>query len=304
MAMQSLGGQLVVLRAGGYSSRTHVFTPPTAALLTAHAAAAPTVTARFEVTYTGFSDEAKAAFQAAVDVWSVTLTTGVPIRVDAHFTPLDPGTLGSAGPETVLRDFPLAPRAQTWYPSALANKLSGTDLSPNAPHINANFNSDFSNWYLGLDGETPADQYDLMSVVLHELGHGLGFVGSANVKEGVGSLGLEGIPIIYDHFVENANGERILDASLFPNPSTELAGQLQSSQLFFNGARAAAANGHTRVRLYAPITWEGGSSFSHFNEDTFPAGNSNSLMTPQIGMAEAIHFPGRVGTALLRDLGW
>jgi hypothetical protein len=304
MAMQSLGGQLVVLRAGGYSSRTHVFAPPAAALLTAHAAAAPAVTARFEVTYTGFSDEAKAAFQAAVDVWSVTLTSGVPIRVDAHFTPLDPGVLGSAGPEAIFRDFTSAPRAQTWYPGALANKLSGTDLSAGSPHITANFNSDFSNWYLGIDGATPADRYDLMSVVLHELGHGLGFVGSANVGQGVGSVGLEGLPLIYDHFIENNHGEQILNASLFPSPSAELAGQLQSSQLFFNGARAVAANGNTPVRIYAPITWEGGSSFSHLNEVTFPAGNSNSLMTPQIGMAEAIHFPGRVGTAVLRDLGW
>ena len=303
--MESLGRQLVVLRAGGYSARTHVFAPPAAALLTAKAAAAPQVTARFEVTYDGFTDEAKAAFQAAVDVWSVTLTSTVPIRVEAHFTPLEQGVLGSAGPEAVFKDFASAPQAGTWYASALANKLSGSDLSPGSPHITANFNSDFSNWYFGIDGNTPADRYDLMSVVLHELGHGLGFIGSANVNaSGEGSMGLSGFPIIYDRFVENAHGEKILDASLFPSPSVALAGQLQSAQLFFNGVHVRASNGNNSVRIYAPITWESGSSFSHLNEGTFPAGDANSLMTPQIGMAEAIHFPGPIGKGILLDLGW
>ena len=65
---------------------------------------------KFDVTYHGFSDEAKTAFQAAVDVWSVTLTSSDTIRVDAHWTPLDdPRVLGSAGPESFLRDFSTVP---------------------------------------------------------------------------------------------------------------------------------------------------------------------------------------------------
>ncbi len=204
--------------------------------------------------YTGFSDAAKAAFQAAVDVWSVSLSSSVPIRVDAHFTPLDPGVLGSAGPETVFRDFASAPRAATWYPSALANKLNGADLSPGSPHITANFNSDFDNWYLGLDGETPVDRYDFMSVVLHELGHGLGFVGSANVDaQGEGSLDLAGFPIIFDHFVENAHGERLLDAALFPNPSTALAGRRREGSTQKHGKNGFTLPGRSKLKFVWPL---------------------------------------------------
>ena len=179
--MDTFSRRVVVLRAGGYSAETKVFPPPIATLLSAGVAAPEVVTAKFEVTYNGFSPEAKSAFQAAVNVWAVSLTSSVPIKVSANWTPLGAGILGQAGPETFLRDFGGAPRPSTWYPIALANKLAGSDLRPGQPDITAEFNSTFGNWYYGTDADTPADQYDLMSVVLHEIGHGLGFVGSMEV---------------------------------------------------------------------------------------------------------------------------
>jgi hypothetical protein len=39
----------------------------------------------FIVTYTGFTAEAEAAFQFAVDIWSNNIESSVPIRVDANF---------------------------------------------------------------------------------------------------------------------------------------------------------------------------------------------------------------------------
>lgn len=296
--------EFVVLRAGGYTANTQVFGPPGAALLTAHAAGAPPVTATFDVTYQGFSQAAEDAFQAAVDVWAVTLTTAVTIRVDARWTGLDPQVLGNARPGNIVKNFSAAPQTDTYYPIALANKIQGSDLSATTPHIVANFNSNFTNWYLGVDGLTPNNKYDLMSVVLHEIGHGLGFTGSMKVQTGKGVWGFGGSPMIWDHFIVNSHGEKLLDTSLFPNNSVELAAQLQSNQLFFNGSSALTANANTPVRIYAPAVWEGGSSFSHLDEVTFPAGNLNSLMTPQIGMAEVIHSPGPLGVGILRDLGW
>ncbi len=302
----NIRGELVIVRAGLYRPGTRINTPQPAALLTARAAGAPAVTAQFNVTYHGFSNAAKKAFQAAVDVWSVTLTTSVPIRVDAYWTPLGPGILGSAGPEAFYRDFSGAPQAGTWYPVALANKLQGSDLTPGNPHITVNFNSNYPNWYLGIDGATPPNQYDLMSVILHELGHGLGFIGSMSVRnDGLGEWGLKtGFPIIYDRFAVNARGERLLDTSLFPNPSIALAGELQSNQLFLDGPQAQASNGGIPVRIYAPVIWDTGSSFSHLDEVTYPSGNANSLMTPQIAPGESIHSPGPVGIGVFRDLGW
>jgi len=179
-------------------------------------------------------------------------------------------------------------------------------LSPENTHFTANFNSLLGNWYFGTDGKTPPDQYDLMSVVLHTLGHGLGFIGSMTVSaDGEGSWGWRNsCSMIYDRFIVNGHDQELLDTFLFPNPSGALAGQLQSDQLFFDGPRARAANGDKPVRIYAPIGWDPGSSCAHLNEETFPRGDPNSLMTPQIGMGEAIHNPGPVALAVLEDLGW
>src|SRR4029079_7764181 len=88
------------------------------------------------------------AFQYAASIWGATLDSTVPILIRAQFTAMGGGILGSAGPASVIRDFPNAPLPGTWYHVALANKLAGVDLLPATDDINANFSSTFD-FYLG-----------------------------------------------------------------------------------------------------------------------------------------------------------
>lgn len=55
-------------------------------------------------------------------------------------------------------------------------------------------------------------------------------------------------------------------------------------------------------KIYAPTTFNGGSSISHLDELTFN-GTPNALMTPQIAAQERIRNPG-IGTDILNNLGW
>lgn len=263
-------------------------------------------TANIEVTYIGFSAEAQAAFQFAVDIWSTVITSPATIRVTARWTPLDPGVLGSAGASSLIRDFSGAPVPGTWYPISLAEKLAGGDLnSVDSADITARFNSTQSGWYFGTDGNPPSGQFDMVTVVLHELGHGLGFFGSMNVASGMGSWGAgTGFPFIFDRFAENGANQQLINTTIFPNPSAALASQLTGNNIFFDGPRATAENGGTPPKLYAPSTWNSGSSFSHLDETQFPAGNPNSLMTPALGSAEAIHSPGNITLGMFDDWGW
>src|SRR5262245_6992192 len=48
-------------------------------------------TATIIVTYNGFSPEAQAAFQAAVNIWQLTISSRVPIRIQANWTTLGEG---------------------------------------------------------------------------------------------------------------------------------------------------------------------------------------------------------------------
>jgi hypothetical protein len=149
--------------------------------------------------------QAQAAFTFAANIWSSLIQSSIPIVVNACWTALGTGILGSAGPFTFFSNFQNAPMAGTFYPVALANSLAGTDLSVGNPDIVANFSSAFSpNWYFGTDRNTPVGKIDFVSVVLHELGHGLGFLGTMNVNTGTGQgswgLGNPITPAIYDRF--------------------------------------------------------------------------------------------------------
>src|SRR5262245_27512041 len=256
----------------------------------------------FVVTYNGFTPQAQVAFQAAVNIWASQIQSSVPIRVTANWTSLGDGILGSAGPRHLFRNFPGAPDPNTWFPGPVANKLSGFDLAPNDDDIVANFNASFS-WYLGTDGNA-GTQFDLVTVVLHELGHGLGFLGSMNGTGGTGSWGALGAPYVYDRFAINGASQLLLNTMLFPNPSAALGAQLTSNNVFFNGLNSRNANGGIAPKLYAPNPWVTGSSYSHLDESTYPNGNLNSLMTPALGPGEAIHDPGPIVRGMFLDTGW
>ncbi len=260
-------------------------------------ALAPTAT--FSVTYAGFSPEARRAFQRAVNSWSRRVVSSVPITISARFEPLAPGVLGSAGASLVHRDFAGAPQASTYYVDALANARAGRQLAPSAD-INARFSSSFTNWHFGT-GPAPLGTYDFQTVVMHEIGHGLGFVGAGRVSGGTGTVRSSGIPLAYDRFTENRAGRSLLS---FADPSSALADQLTRSGVSFDTPAVRQANGGRPARLYAPASFQNGSSYSHLDEATYPPGSRNALMTPAIGDGETIRTPGPVTQALFRSLGW
>ena len=133
-------------------------------------------------TGTTLGDQRLIAFAHAARIWSERLDSNVPIRIRAQFTPLGAGILGSAGPVAVASDFPNAPLPGTQYHIALANKLAGGDLAPALDDINANFTTAI-NFYLGLDNNH-GTQNDLVTVLLHEFAHGLGFSQFARLDHG------------------------------------------------------------------------------------------------------------------------
>ncbi|MCF8055922.1 MAG: hypothetical protein K9K37_04695 [Desulfocapsa sp.] len=256
-----------------------------------------------EACYT-FPEEAKVAFNAAANIWANTLHSSVPIKIRACWGNLGSSlTLGYSGGGNLYRDFPGATRATTWYAVSLANALSGTDQdSPGEYNMHITYNSNFS-WYYGTDGNPPVTQHDLMTVVLHEIAHGLNFSGSMNYAGGVGDWGYNYPPLypnIYDVFVRDGSGKQLITYS---NVSTALGSALVSNDLWFHGNQAMAANGSQRVKMYAPSSWSGGSSYSHLDYSTFN-NTANQLMVYAVSKGESIHDPGVITRGLLSDLGW
>lgn len=270
----------------------------------------PTGTGRCEVTVNPWPNEARVAMEYAARIWSSIISGDQPLVIDVCWTPvLGAGLLAQGGSGAIPADFNGAPMANTRYPIALANQLSNSDLNGAAPEFQIRFNAN-QTWYFGTDGIVPAGQFDFVSVALHEIGHPLGYEGSAQRDDGAmpnecngtnGAGCFANPPRIYDRFARNTGGQSLLGD--FTNNTVALGNQLVGNALVFSGASATAANGNAAPRIHAPATWALGTSYVHLDEGTFN-GTANALMTPAFAPQEAVHHPGEVTIGLLRDLGW
>jgi len=258
-------------------------------------------TANIEVNYSGgFPADAKVAFDYAVGIWESLISSPVPIKIQANWAGLGPGVLGSAIYWSAFANFNGAQKLNVYYPVALAEKIAGEELNDPAEfEILANFNSGI-NWYFGTTGTPATGQYDFATIVLHEIGHGLGFSSSFDVTSSTGQVGAFGteIPIIFDTSIKNGSGANLIQN--FSTPSAALKTQLTSNNLKIDVIKTPALT----AKLYAPTSYDGGSSISHLDEDTYGAGNLDALMTPQIGPQEVNHNPGSRAFGILSDLGW
>ena len=190
-------------------------------------------------------------FVAAANVWAGLLQSDVTITVSAAFDPkpcnANGGTLGSAGATSSWANF-TGGDPSTAYHVALAEALFGANLNGSSAEINATFSSTVDDdpecltgmgFYYGLDGAVPAGLTDLYPVVLHELGHGLGFSSISDVGPGgTGDfVGAGGFP---DSFSKNLHD---LEAGLSWGDMTSiqrLASALNDPDLVWMGPEVTA----------------------------------------------------------------
>jgi len=250
------------------------------------------------------------AFEYAANLWAAQLVSPVEIRVKANFDPLScdavSATLGLASPVSLFRDFEGAPRANTYYIGALADALAGMDLAPDEDDIEATFNSNLgtscafpAGWYYGLDANPSFDDTDFVTVVLHELGHGLGFLTLVNVETG---RRLDGFDDAFMLFLVDARNDR----TFVEMTNAQRAAAIKATgQLRWFGANVVAESGvlvdgvdeQGRVEVYAPPDAQPGSSVSHWSDQVEPL----ELMAPFF--ENPVHTPG-LALAALKDLGW
>jgi len=250
-----------------------------------------------------------AAFEYAAELWGAVLPSAVTIQVEANFDPQScsssSATLGSAGPNSVHRDFLGAPLAATWYPQALANRLAGLDLSASAD-IGATFNSAIGttcsfpkDWYYGFDANPPGADIDFVTVVLHEIGHGLGFLSLVNLGSGAKYFGFDDSYMV--HLEDHSVG---LGYPVMTNGQRQAAA-IDTGDLHWTGPSVVAGSGDLvsgvgalgHVQMYAPNPVQSGSSVSHFSTALSP----NELMEPSYTTPNHDLTRSR---QLLEDLGW
>ena len=253
--------------------------------------------AKIIVKFNNFPEWTKVQMQAAVDVWAANFESKVPIHIEATWGRSSSySVLGSARPGNYFANFAGAPDPSLWYPSALANALAGRDLDGDNPEMIITVNS-LADWYRGGGVGPSKSEYDLQSVMLHEMAHGLGFLSTSNYDEffGYGSIDQ---PTPFDAYIQTGDGRRLSD---LPSPSLEL-GEALTSKLVWSGVNGIAANGGVKPLLHSPKKYEDGSSTSHLDENAFDNAGKNAVMSPNLAAGEVFHEPGPLLLAMMQDL--
>ena len=249
------------------------------------------------VKFNNFPKWTEIQLQAAVDVWAENFESKVPIHIEATWGRSSSySILGSARPGNYFANFAGAPDPSLWYPSALANALAGKDLDGDTPEMIITVNS-LADWYRGGGVGPSKTEYDLQSVMLHEMAHGLGFLSNSNYDDffGFGSIDQ---PTPFDAYVQTGDGRRLSD---LPSPSLEL-GEALTSKLVWSGSNGIAANGGVKPLLHSPKKYEYGSSTSHLDENAFDNAGKNAVMSPNLAAGEVFHDPGPLLLAMMQDL--
>jgi hypothetical protein len=236
------------------------------------------------------------ALQYAANIWGNAIFD--------YQLPIDhPSALASGYPTAQAYDFdyPVDQAKYFVFPVAAGNHLSGGDLNPGVAEIEIRFNPDRP-WYYGLDGITPDDTYDFVTISLHEIAHGLGIVSGMADTGGLmfeipyGLYEGSGTGYIYDSYVYNN------DLSQFPISATSNSQRLSwlDGNLIFTGDSATAANNGSNPTLYSPDEFLQGSSVVHLDPSIFPG----DLMDPFAHYAHSNHMPSAIDLGLLKVNGW
>jgi Calx-beta domain-containing protein/uncharacterized protein DUF4214 len=257
------------------------------------------------------------AFQYAAGILGSTLNSGPTITVLATWENLtcdsSSGVLGSSGTQGIYRNFPGAPVSNTWYGSSLANALAGVDLDPANAEIRARFNVkigtpgclDSKQWYLGLD-TNHGTNINLVTVLLHELSHGLGFQTFTNSS--TTGAQMQGFPSVFDRFLyDNTTGKTWVQM----NDAERLASAINTGNLVWVGPRAtsdsaglltAGRDAQGRPQMYSPNPVLAGSSVSHWDKAASP----NQVMEPSISsnLTHNLSPTQDLTSSLFADIGW
>lgn len=222
----------------------------------------------------------------------------------------------------LYRNFNGAPIHDTFYPAALAEHLCVQERLSLCPspvrHMYLWINSDI-NWYLERDGMPAPEEMDLVSAVIHEVGHGIGLISSVKMMaapngEYIAKFGVEQVPqdyktpypFVFDTLLRTTDkDDKKIQNVLDMHDGSSYARAVTDDNLW---AELDSDSG-LLVKLFAPSIFAEGSSASHLHENYVYTGvvgttSNDALMTPISMIGVAIHDPGPITLCLLSSMGW
>lgn len=211
---------------------------------------------------------------------------------------IDTPTLASAGSSMFVVPGSFQQTAvQTKILSNGATDINGANADGS---IDWNF---FEAW--GLTDNISNSEFDFKSVAIHELLHSFGFSGNGHA-DGSGLVGntpgTADTWSIFDQFLTDAAEETLVSPGGIFDTAKLAALTGGSGSVLFSGNNAKAANGGLGVNMYAPSSYDEGSSISHLDDDT--AAFSQMIMTSSVSAGLKTRELSAIEVGILKDIGY
>lgn len=273
-------------------------------------------------TYVGtFTTDEMAVCQKALDIWKLRLNTNNSVAIRTIFSRASLGAGVGAGARlywatSTANNTTLSPpyanytpvnRTDILYAMPLLINLRGANipgLTGQQFELDIQINSDIplSTWHLDPTaiGNCPIGKLDLLSAIIHEVGHALGFASSARLA----AYRIGGSIFGYDTYINNYDNTASLESQT--SGSTAYNQYVTSGNLFFKGPNAIAWNNNIPVKVVSVPAGNlyQNSQVSHLDENVFIGGQSDNLMSPGLAPGEVIHNVGNVALGVMQDIGW
>lgn len=263
-----------------------------------HAATSPKFVSGtpFYIRFIGVPTELRAPINSAAFLWGQNFFSKVPVTINVTMKDEQGDDLATGTPSQFFHNFPGAPARDIDYSAALANAITGKDLTHGGSEITISIDTQNINLlYLGTDGRCPSNRYDFESVMIHEIAHGLGFISNVSDFNGYGTY--TSYPTAFDAFLQSSDGRELIDL----NDGTELGNAL-IAPVTWNGSIGRIANGGTNPKLYTPNPFEPYSSISHIDPTVPTLTHANLLMHPTFNMGDVYRSPGTLLRGMLQDM--
>jgi hypothetical protein len=176
---------------------------------------------------------------------------------------------------------------------------SGIDLNGSTADgvVSINFNAP---WALDINSPpTQGKTYDFYSTLDHEFTHILGFNDGEIKESGNPAYGTKeaGSWDAFASYLVDRHDDKIIDPTTFALNQADWNAS-STSDLFFDGPNAMAANGGQPVKLDTPPVWASGSSVSHLDP------SYGTLMVPAVHTGSEPRNYSLIEIGILKDLGY
>ena len=279
--------------------------------------------------FSGVPAQAQEAIVFAASVWERYLVIDVPFTLRFRWRSLrQPLQIGGPAAWTIAQ-WETGPGgsfsrktedSNMCYPNPLARQILGRPVGAD-PSFTIDIHPDLE-WYFGTDTNTPSDPLslvlNLVSVVIHEIGHAIGFFSGAGVDYDAKTARLsrpDGCQLYFDEFIWMPGFGDLRFQNSHP---TQRLFEALSSDIVLWGKRTKTANTNFHQDpLPMAVLVNGGPivlhtsesnniTTSHLSQGLFGNTIDDHIMTPYTNRTprEPDHTIGPVTLAMLYDIGW